>query len=636
MFMLMLMFMMMMMMILMVCFYLVAEFIVSIHEKSSDYASFQKSLSEQGAEFPDSFVVILDRLICQMHPDKRKSASANPTSYGSRDMSKQSWQDDEKLFRSASDSDSSSRHGVNASMLADRSRSSESRGASSSLFSTPSSATSAASATPQTFKDRGRSHRNDYFAPVAEDSRRHEKKSVTKRLSSPERFEIKQLIAAGVLSISEYPDVYEDEVGGAAPSDVGLFHEDVESTTVEQEFEIELKTDEPDFLRGQTQMSLDLSPVKIVKNPEGSLNRSAMAGTMLAKERREVRQQQMNAEAHASLHPDSLLTAMDPMAAPSSAAVSAFGHQAFHDLPEWKKASFGKTASFGKITKLSIVEQRQSLPIYKLRASLIQAVRDNQLLIVVGDTGSGKTTQMTQYLAEEGFCARGKIGCTQPRRVAATSVAKRVAEEFGCRLGEQVGYTIRFEDCTSSSTIVKYMTDGMMLRECLLDGNLSAYSVIILDEAHERTIHTDVLFGLLKKTLARRPDLKLIVTSATLDAEKFSSYFFNCPIFTIPGRTFPVEVLYTKEPETDYLDSSLITVMQIHLSEPPGDILLFLTGQEEIDTSCEILYERMKALGPSVPELIILPVYSALPSEVQSRIFEPAPIGSRKVGHVVT
>ena len=138
-------------------------------------------------------------------------------------------------------------------------------------------------------------------------------------------------------------------------------------------------------------------------------------------------------------------------------------------------------------------------------------------------------------------------------------------------------------------------------------------------------------FSRVAESLKRRPDLKLIVTSATLDAEKFSEYFFGCPIFTIPGRTYPVEILYTKEPESDYLDASLITVMQIHLSEPPGDILLFLTGQEEIDTSCEILYERMKSLGPNVPDLLILPIYSALPSEMQSKIFDPAPPGARKV-----
>lgn len=207
-----------------------------------------------------------------------------------------------------------------------------------------------------------------------------------------------------------------------------------------------------------------------------------------------------------------------------------------------------------------------------------QAVSDNQVLIVIGETGSGKTTQMTQYLAEAGFTECGKIGCTQPRRVAAMSVAKRVCEEFGCRLGQEVGYTIRFEDCTSPETKIKYMTEGMLLRECLIDPDLSSYSLIMLDEAHERTVDTDVLFGLMKKAVMNRKDLKCIVTSATLDAVKFSTYFFEAPIFTIPGRTFPVEILYTKEAETDYLDAALITVMQIHLTEPPGDVLVFLTG----------------------------------------------------------
>merc|ERR1719203_1115819 len=188
----------------------------------------------------------------------------------------------------------------------------------------------------------------------------------------------------------------------------------------------------------------------------------------------------------------------------------------------------------GQKSTKPIQEQRQGLPIFKLRDQLLQAIHDNQVLIVIGETGSGKTTQMTQYMAEAGYTSRGIIGCTQPRRVAAMSVSKRVAEEFGCRLGQEVGYTIRFEDCTTPETVIKYMTAGMLLREALIDSEMGPYSVIMLDEAHERDISTDVLFGLLKKAARARPDLKIIVTSATLDAVKFSEYFFEAPIFTIP------------------------------------------------------------------------------------------------------
>lgn len=443
-----------------------------------------------------------------------------------------------------------------------------------------------------------------------------------KRMSSPERWEAKQLIASGVLSVKEYP-MYDEETDGMLYQEEGA----------EEELEIELNEDEPDFLRGQGRYSIDMSPIKIFKNPEGSLSRAAALQSALIKERREVREQQQRTMLD-SIPKDLNRPWEDPMPDTGERHLAqelrGVGLSAY-DMPEWKKDAYGKALTFGQRSKLSIQDQRRSLPIYKLKNELVKAVHDNQVLVVIGETGSGKTTQVTQYLAEAGYTTKGKIGCTQPRRVAAMSVAKRVAEEFGCRLGEEVGYAIRFEDCTGPETVIKYMTDGMLLREILIDENLSQYSVIMLDEAHERTIHTDVLFGLLKQLVQRRPDLRLIVTSATLDAEKFSGYFFNCNIFTIPGRTFPVEILYTKQPESDYLDASLITVLQIHLTEPEGDILLFLTGQEEIDYACQCLYERMKGLGKNVPELIILPVYSALPSEMQSRIFEPAPPGKRKV-----
>jgi len=449
-----------------------------------------------------------------------------------------------------------------------------------------------------------------------------------KRMTSPERWEIQQLIASGAISAAEYPDINEEY--NATLAGEGEFEE-------EEDVDIEVREDEPPFLAGQTKQSLELSPIRVVKAPDGSLNRAAMAGTSLAKERRDLRQQEVQDKAaEQASQVDLNAQWQDPMMAPdqrkfASELRNPQANKAPDDLPEWKRVTQSKDLSLGKRTSMTIKQQRETLPVYKFRKQLLDAVKENQLMIVVGDTGSGKTTQLTQYLAEGGFANDGIIGCTQPRRVAAMSVAKRVAEEVGCKLGQEVGYTIRFEDCTSPDTKIKYMTDGMLEREILLDPNLRKYSVIMLDEAHERTIATDVLFGLLKKTLKRRSDLKVIVTSATLDADKFSEYFNKCPIFTIPGRTYPVEIMYSREPESDYLDAALVTVMQIHLTEPAGDVLLFLTGQEEIDTSSEILYERMKALGPSVPELIILPVYSALPSEMQSRIFDPAPPGSRKV-----
>lgn len=444
-----------------------------------------------------------------------------------------------------------------------------------------------------------------------------------KQLTEQELFEAQQLIRSGVLPVEQYPTF--DAEGG-----LGMLA--VEET--EEETEVELADVEPAFLRGQTRRSgRDLSPIRIVKNPDGSLQRAAMQQGTLAKERRELRQAQAN-QLIDSIPKDLNRPWEDPLPEAGerhfAMELRSINMSSFDGAPEWKQKAESKTLSYGIISNKSIKEQRESLPIYKLKRELVEAISTNQVLVVIGETGSGKTTQMTQYMAELGLTKRGMIGCTQPRRVAAVSVAKRVAEEYGCSLGQEVGYSIRFEDVTSPETIVKYMTDGMLMREYLADNDLGRYAALMLDEAHERTIHTDVLFGLLKDLCRRRPDLKIIVTSATLDAEKFSTYFFQCPIFTIPGRTFPVEILYTKEPESDYLDAALITVMQIHLSEPAGDILVFLTGQEEIDTCCETLYTRMQALGDLAPELIVLPVYSALPSEMQSRIFEPAPPGARK------
>lgn len=447
-------------------------------------------------------------------------------------------------------------------------------------------------------------------------------KTNSKRISSPEMFEIQQLINSGVLPVSEYPTFDSDSGKGV-----------LQVQDIEEDVEIVLNEEEPTFLRGQSKLAKNLSPVRIVKNPDGSMQRAALHQSQISKERKELKQAQTN-NIIENIPKDLNKPWEDPMPERGSRNFAAdfkninIGNS--FEMPEWKEKTKKKGISYGIINTKPLKEQRESLPIFKLRTELCQAIASNQVLVVIGETGSGKTTQMTQYLSEMGYTKKGIIGCTQPRRVAAMSVAKRVAEEFGCQLGQEVGYTIRFEDCTSPSTLIKYMTDGMLMREYLADNSLSKYIAIMLDEAHERTIHTDVLFGLLKKLLKEREDFKLIVTSATLDAEKFSKYFYDCPIFTIPGRTFPVEILYCKEAEEDYLEAALITIMQIHLSEPAGDILVFLTGQEEIDTCAEVLFNRMKSLGDLAPELIILPVYGALPSEMQSRIFEPAPPGSRK------
>ncbi|KAF5939501.1 hypothetical protein HYC85_023760 [Camellia sinensis] len=323
--------------------------------------------------------------------------------------------------------------------------------------------------------------------------------------------------------------------------------------------------------------------------------------------------------------------------------------------------------------KHRIAQQRKSLPIASVEKRLVEEVRSNNILIIVGETGSGKTTQLPQFLFNAGLCHDGKVvGITQPRRVAAVSVAKRVAEECGVQLGQRVGYSIRFDDTTSSSTRIKYMTDGLLLREALLDPYLSRYSVIIVDEAHERTVHTDVLLGLLKSVQKVRSvpinecpnidrmkanngllmekendaqrasilkqcrgiklsPLKLIIMSASLDARVFSEYFGGARAVHVQGRQFPVDILYTRHPETDYLDATLITLFQIHLEEGPGDILVFLTGQEEIESVERLVQEKLRQLPEDNQKVKVLSIFSSLPSEKQMQVFMPAPTGFRKV-----
>ncbi|GJJ14273.1 DEAH-box ATP-dependent RNA helicase prp43 [Clathrus columnatus] len=291
-----------------------------------------------------------------------------------------------------------------------------------------------------------------------------------------------------------------------------------------------------------------------------------------------------------------------------------------------------------------ILETRKKLPVYAQMSDFYKTFTENQIMVMVGETGSGKTTQyraltvcrIPQFAVYSDLPhTKGKmIACTQPRRVAAMSVAKRVADEMDVSLGKEVGYSIRFEDMTEhGTTFLKYMTDGMLLREAMNDPNLDRYSTIILDEAHERTMATDILMGLLKKLSRTRPDLKIIVMSATLDALKFQKYFGTtdkpAPLFKVPGRTHPVEVFYTQEPEPDYVEAAIRTVLMIHRAEDPGDVLLFLTGEEEIEDACRKIKleadDLLNADPDSVGPLVCIPLYSSLPPQQQQRIFDPAP-----------
>ncbi|KAK3583916.1 hypothetical protein CHS0354_033701 [Potamilus streckersoni] len=281
-------------------------------------------------------------------------------------------------------------------------------------------------------------------------------------------------------------------------------------------------------------------------------------------------------------------------------------------------------------------QQRRSLPIHPARGRLIHEVQRHSSVIVIGETGSGKTTQIPQYLYEAGLHRNAVIAVTQPRRVAAITISKRVAQEKKTELGHLVGYCVRFEDVTTDSTKLKYMTDGMLLREAILDPLLKRYSVVILDEAHERTIHTDVLFGVVKAAQRQRAEqglkhIKIVVMSATMDVDHFSKYFNNAPVLYLEGRQYPIQVFYSVEHQTDYMFASLVTLFQIHKKEPAQkDVLIFLTGQEEIESAVKSIRDIAKEIT-GAPNLVVYPLYSSLPSFAQMRVFQPTPEGCRKV-----
>ncbi|KAK9866673.1 hypothetical protein WJX84_001022 [Apatococcus fuscideae] len=275
----------------------------------------------------------------------------------------------------------------------------------------------------------------------------------------------------------------------------------------------------------------------------------------------------------------------------------------------------------------------QDLPVWEARKAVLEGICSNQVYVIVGETGSGKTTQIPKFLHQSRF-GKSKIICTQPRRVAAIANATRVAKEMGCKLGGLVGYAVRFDDTSTHETKIRYVTDGLLLREAVADPLLQQYKVIIVDEAHERTLDTDALLGLLKRMQRLRKDeFHIVLMSATLDAGKYASFFPGAEIGLVQGRQHKVDVMYTKQAQESYLDAALTTVLQIHSKEAAGDILAFLTGQEEIDALCNLVKTRgAQTKGAHGQEkLQAVAIYAALPAEQQAQVFHPAPPGSRKV-----
>ena len=269
-----------------------------------------------------------------------------------------------------------------------------------------------------------------------------------------------------------------------------------------------------------------------------------------------------------------------------------------------------------------------ALPMYARKTTIIDTVKENQVCVVLGETGSGKSTQMTQYLYEAGLTKKGLIVCTQPRKVAATSLAAHVAQEMGGVVGQVVGCQVGGNIQASKTTGIIYATDHILLNECLRDPNLSKYSCIIIDEAHERSLYSDLLIGMIKKSLAHRPDLRVVITSATIDPALFVTYFDKCPVLKVSGRMFPVDVIWKDGPTSsaeNYLQEAVNVVQEIHRKEGPGDILVFLTSPVETERACE----KLGKIEPD-PNLVCLPLHGKLRQEEQRRVFKED-VGKRKV-----
>ena len=260
------------------------------------------------------------------------------------------------------------------------------------------------------------------------------------------------------------------------------------------------------------------------------------------------------------------------------------------------------------------------LPVSEKKDDIKAAIAAHQVVIIAGETGSGKTTQIPKICLELGRGVAGMIGHTQPRRLAARSVCDRIAEELQCQVGNQVGYKIRFGDHTNDNTFVKLMTDGILLAEIQQDRFLNQYDTLIIDEAHERSLNIDFLLGYLKQLLPKRPDLKLIITSATIDPQRFSKHFFNAPVIEVSGRTYPVETRYRAVSEQDDKDADqlqgIFDAVEELYQEPPGDILIFLNGEREIRDTADAL-EKLK-----LPHTEVLPLYARLSAAEQNRIFQ--------------